>query len=92
MQITEQFTRVGRFPHDAENTWLHNSKSVWATFYPAVEGVRPAHFIPYRAVKPVPAGAKPWTVDNRRIGSDRGFAVLEDALNAADQYSAEVAA
>jgi hypothetical protein len=85
MQVTQaQFTQVSRFPHDAANTWQHNSKPVWVTFYPAVDGVRPAHYIPYRAVQAVPAGRKPWTVDNRRIGSDRGFSALEDALNAAE--------
>lgn len=62
--------------------WTHDTQPVWVSRYPAVEGVRPAHFIPYRAVKPVPAGAKPWTVDNRRIGTDRGFPTLVAAIEA----------
>lgn len=60
--------------------WVHDTCPIWVSFYPEVEGVRPAHFIPYRAIEPVPAGRKPWTVNNRRIGSDRGFGSLDAAI------------
>jgi hypothetical protein len=61
--------------------YVHASRQVWIRFYPATE-VRGAFWQGYRAVKPVPAHRAPWSIDNRRIGTDRGFASLEAAVAA----------
>lgn len=66
-----------------EPRYVHKDRQVWIDFYPAVDGVRPAFWQGYRAVKPVPATRAPWSIDNRRIGTDRGFASLEAAIAAA---------
>lgn len=63
--------------------YVHNDRQVWIRFYPAIEGIRAAYWQGYRAVKAVPAHRAPWSFDNRRIGSDRGFATLADAMAAA---------
>lgn len=76
----EQFTEVQR-PWDQSPILLHTSKPQWVVHYPATE-VRAEHWQAYRAVQPVPAGRMPWTVDNRRIGTDRGFPSMADACAA----------
>lgn len=63
--------------------FIHDSNPIWVASYPEVPGVRAEFWQAYRAVKPVPAGRQPWTVDNRRIGTERGFPSLADAIAAA---------
>lgn len=76
------FTEVQR-PWSQTPAYLHNTKPVFVTHYEATD-VRSEHWQAYRAATTVPAGRMPWTVDNRRIGSDRGFPSLDAALAAAE--------
>ena len=62
--------------------WLHETKPNWIIHYPATRATA-AHYQAYRAVERVPEGRKPWTVDNRRIGSPDGFVTLDQAMQAA---------
>ncbi len=62
--------------------WQHETKPHWIVHYPGTR-VRGEHYQAYRAVARVPAGRNPWTVDNRRIGSEDGFATLEMAIHVA---------
>lgn len=80
--VPTAFTVVRR-PTDPEGVWLHNDKPVWVVHYPATE-VRGEHWQGYRSVEHIPAGRKPWAVNNKRIGGERGFASLEAALAAAE--------
>lgn len=81
--LAEQFELIKR-SFDPNGVWLNKLKPVWIVFYPAVEGVRAGFYQAYRAVRPVPAGRDPWSVDNRRIGhADHGFPTLEAAMEAA---------
>mgnify|MGYP000914620747 CR=1 FL=1 len=53
--------------------WQRTDKpEVFVTHYPALRGVRPGVFYVYRAVAAMPAGRKPWTVDNRRVSTMTG--------------------
>lgn len=63
--------------------WQHNAKHVFVVEYAATRNKAP-HWQAYRAIQPVPKGRKPWTIDNRRIGSEDGFQTLDDALHAGD--------
>lgn len=75
------FDKVER---ETGEVWKHKTNPVWIVFYEAVEGVRAAYYQAYRAVRPVPAGRAPWSVDNRRIGNENhGFPTLEAAMEAA---------
>jgi hypothetical protein len=75
------FTKVIR-PTDPEGILLRDDAPVWVVHYPATEG-RAEFWQGYRPVAKVPAGRKPWAVDNRRIGTERGFASLDAAIAAA---------
>jgi hypothetical protein len=74
------FIEVQR-PWDQTPCHVHASKPLWVVHYPATMD-RAEHWQGYRAVAKLPAGRDPWTVDNRRIGSERGFASLEAAIAA----------
>lgn len=63
--------------------WVHVSKPVWIVKYDAIKNVRAAFYQAYRSVQPVPAGRKPWAVDNRAIGGDSGFPSLAVAMRKA---------
>lgn len=54
----------------------------------------PVYFQAYRAVAPLKAGRRPWTVDNRRLGNEKhGFKTMADAEAACREHmGAEVAA
>ena len=65
--------------------WLHKDKPVWIVEYSATK-VRARHFQAYRAVQPIPKGRDPWSIDNRRIGTEDGFDTLEEAENAAINF------
>lgn len=81
MANASDFTQqADRYSDDA--LYVHKDRQVWIRFYPAIEG-RAAWWQGYRAVKTVPAHREPWSIDNRRIGTDRGFASLTDAIAAA---------
>lgn len=72
-------------PHD--DCWLHDTKPMWIVHYPAT-GVRAEFWQAYRAVAKIPTGRMPWTVDNRRVGTDRGFASFEEAAQAVEALEA----
>lgn len=76
--MIENFTKVSR-PHG--ECWLHNSRPVWIVEYSGTR-VRGPFFQAYKAVEKVPAGRDPWTVDNRRIGTEDGFQTLQEAAEA----------
>lgn len=62
---------------------VHKSQPVWIVGYPAVAGVRGAHWQGYRATQPLPKGrTNVWANDNRRIGDERGFGSIEAAIAA----------
>jgi hypothetical protein len=86
MEQLSEFTEVQR-PFDSAPTLLHKSAPAWVVNYPATLD-RAEHWQAYRAVAPVPAGRMPWTVDNRRIGSDRGFPSIEAAVAACEAFVA----
>lgn len=67
--------------YTGEAEWTHPTQPIWVKFYPQTP-VRVAHYQAYRAVAKVPAGRKPWSVDNRRIGDELGFASLDAAIAA----------
>ncbi len=62
---------------------MHKTEPVWIVGYEAIDGVRAPFWQGYRAVAHIPKGRKPWTVDNRRITSERGFPTIEAAIAAA---------
>ncbi len=62
---------------------LHRSKHVWIVRYADYERGGTKFWQAYRAVDTVPKGRDPWTVNNKRIGTDKGFKTLRDALLAA---------
>lgn len=76
-----EFTEVQR-PWDQSPIYLHNTAPVWVVQYEATQD-RAQFWQGYRPVAKVPAGRMPWSVDNRRIGTDRGFPTLDAALAAA---------
>lgn len=78
--MTQQgFTQVDR---NAGTTWLCDTRPVWVVHYPTTPA-RNEFYQAYKAIQPVPRGRMPWTVDNRRIGTDQGFRTLQDAMGAA---------
>lgn len=64
------------------SVWLHETKPHWIVHYPATR-VTGEHYQAYRSVERIPAGRKPWTVDNRRIGTQDGYRTLDEAMQAA---------
>lgn len=78
-------------PHAQTPVYVHTGAPVFVVHYDATD-VRAEHWQGYRAVVKVPAGRMPWTVDNRRIGGERGFASLDAALEAAEAVAAPEAA
>lgn len=78
-------TELVQRPHG--DCWLHSGGQRFICFYPGTD-VRAEHYQAYRAVVSVPAGRMPWTVDNRRIGTDRGFATFDEAVQAAEAVTA----
>ena len=62
---------------------VHSEKPVWIVHYQATQ-VKGEHWQAYKAVLPVPIGRIPWSVDNRRVGSDMGFQTLEAAMEAGE--------
>lgn len=86
--MTGDFAIVHR-PHG--DCWLHKGGRAFIVFYEATD-VRAAHFMAYESKAAPPKGRYPWTVDNRRIRADRGFASFEDAAAAVHSLFAEVEA
>jgi hypothetical protein len=68
---------------NGESIWMHASLPVFIVRYDAIPGVRVEFYRAYRAIANVPKGRAPWTVDNDRIGTERGFATLAEAVEAA---------
>jgi hypothetical protein len=66
-----------------EIAWMHPTESVWIRKYDAISGVRAAFYQAYSAIHAVPAGRNPWSIDNRRVGTERGFPSLTAAMKAA---------
>lgn len=84
------FRRVERGPGDA---WLHESAPIWIVHYPGFPGSsshRYDSWHAYKAVQKVPAGRYPWTVDNRSIGGQDGWATPEQAFRAARDEAKEM--
>jgi hypothetical protein len=78
-----KFNKVER---DCGFVWMHDSAPVWIVKYDAITTGphrRAAFYQAYRAVQPVPKGRMPWSIDNRRIGTEDGFATLTAAQQAA---------
>lgn len=67
--------------------WLHKSAPVWVVKYDGIPGTshRYDSWQAFRATKIVPAGRKPWTIDNKRIGHEDGYATEAEAFEAASQ-------
>ena len=63
------------------DAWVHKEKAVWIIEYRETRN-RAKHYQAYRAIHPVPKGRMPWTIDNRRIGSEDGFQTLTQAMEA----------
>lgn len=63
--------------------WLHTSKPVWIVKYDAIKNLRADFWQAYRTTVPVPEGRRPWTIDNRAIGTERGYPSLVAAMRAA---------
>lgn len=79
-QVSKQFKKVQAGGSPA---WMHVSKPVWIRKYDAISGVRAAFYQAYSAIHAVPAGRNPWSIDNRRVGTERGFPSLTAAMKAA---------
>lgn len=62
---------------------LHVSRPVWIVKYDAIKNLRAAFWQVYRTTVPVPKGRAPWSIDNRRIGTERGYPTLAAAMRAA---------
>lgn len=79
------FTRVEQC--GGTQRWQRNDKpEIFVSHYPAC-GSRPGVFYVYRAVERVPAGRKPWTVDNRRICAPRAAEGRFHSLPAAFKFA-----
>ena len=59
----------------------HDEHPVWCVFYPATS-VKPAHWQGYKAIEVVKKGRNPYSVDNRRVGDEIGFASQEECEKA----------
>ena len=81
---THGFTR---FAAHGLQEWIRSDNQVCIAHYPALKGVRRGGFFVYRAVGKVPAGRRPTSVDNRRVGQSLsehfGFATLREAIDCA---------
>lgn len=83
---SESFAEVERSHGTA---WLHMDAPVWVVKYDGVPGSQTHRYDSwqaYRAVERVPAGRDPWTVDNRRIGPESGYASEAEAFSAAKDF------
>ena len=72
-----------------ETIWVHKTAPVWIVHYEAIEGSRDFRhefWQPYRAIAKVKRGAKVWSADNKRIGTEAEFRSLEAAMAAAVAY------
>lgn len=67
---------------DEEGIWAHRTKPMWIVHYPARFGFALETWRVYYCVAPVPAGRKPWSIDNRALNRD-GYPSLEAAMEAA---------
>lgn len=78
-----KFNKVERFDGVV---WVHESQPVWVVKYDAISKGphrRAAFYQAYRACQSVPKGRAPWSVDNKRVGQEHGFASLHAATSAA---------
>ena len=84
-----QFPQVDGF-HVAEDAGgtpalIRNDRKAWVRHYPlAPRGKWQA----YRLAEGLPAERMPWTVNNKRIGSESGFLTFGAALDAAKTWEA----
>lgn len=87
---TKGFRLVKR-PHG--EAWLHETAPVWVVKYDGVPESNTHRYDSwqvYKAVERVPAGRDPWTVDNRRLGGESGWATSEQAFRAARDAVADM--
>lgn len=69
-----------KFAH-GKSVLVNQSNSIIVCRWNAIPFVRAAHWQAYKAVKRVPTGKLPWSVDNRRIGPEHGFRRLRNLVN-----------
>lgn len=87
---TKGFRLVERSHGEA---WLHETEPVWVVKYDGVPESNTHRYDSwqvYKAVERVPAGRDPWTVDNRRLGGESGWAIPEQAFRAARDAVADM--
>lgn len=82
MQELAQFKRVFR---NYQSILEHKQKPVWIVAYREYDTGRVKFWQAYKVKEylHVPKGRAPWSIDNRRIGTDKGFRTLRDAIMAA---------
>lgn len=67
-----------------DRVWLHDSHQAHIVYYEPVPGIREGFFQAYRSSKP---SERPWSIPNKRIGTEDGFRSLEAAMAAVDVQS-----
>lgn len=76
--MSTNFQRVRR---DFDTVWLHDSHQAHIVYYEPVPGIRDGFFQAYRASK---QSDRPWSIHNKRIGTEDGFRSLEAAMAAVE--------
>lgn len=66
---------------------MHDSGMIWIRHYDLVSH---PFFQAYRALKKPKLGQMPWAVDNRKIGTERGFETLDQAMQEAENAHIEL--
>jgi len=69
--------------HPPYGAWRHDKKPVWVVEYSETRD-RSKHYQTYKAIHAVPNSRKPWSINNRRVGTEDGFKTLEQALEAGE--------
>ena len=82
MQELAQFKRVFR---NYQSVLVHAEKPVWIVAYRDFETKAVKFWQAYKVKEylTVKKGRAPWSYDNHRIGGDKGFKTLKDAILAA---------
>jgi hypothetical protein len=75
-----------------EIIFVHETAPVWVVHYDAIEdsySFQREFWHGYHAIAKVKKGAPVWSANNKRIGEDRGFKTLFEALEAAAAVAQE---
>jgi hypothetical protein len=67
--------------------WMHDSGMIWIRHYDLVNH---PFFQAYRALRKPKAGQMPWAVDNKKIGTERGFMTLDQAIQEAEMQASNL--